>query len=111
MYGIADACTDHVAAATGANNSTANPMPVAVRAPTSSEPCRRTFQPACNTAAASARASASSGTRWCPLRRAGEHALGCDEEAVAERAAELVPAADPRGSLRAQPLRIRRRID
>src|SRR3954447_6827203 len=94
MYGNAAASTDHVAAATGAKSTTERQRTATVRAATSSDPRSRTFHAACRNAAARANASASSGTRERALRRA--------QERVAERDAELVPALDPGGNLRAQ---------
>src|SRR3954454_3877193 len=102
MYGNARACTDHVAAAAGANRTTDRHSTTTVRAATSSEPRSRTFQPACRNAAASANASASGGTR--------EHALGGSDERVAECKAELVPVLDLCRSLRPQRIGILRRI-
>src|SRR4051794_24471673 len=78
------------------------PRTTAVRASTSSDPRRRTFQPACRTAAARARANASGGTRGEPLGRG--------EERATEPAPEVVPATDPRACLGAHLLRIRRGI-
>src|SRR3954454_9823211 len=98
MYGNAAASTDHVAAATGAKRTTERQRTATVRAATSSDPRNRTFHAACRNAAASASASASSGTR--------ERALRGAEERVAERDAELVPARDAGGDLRAQLVRI-----
>src|SRR4051812_46673979 len=102
MYGNARACTDHVAAATGANSTTDRHSTTTVRAATSSEPRSRTFQPACRNAAASANASASGGTR--------EHALGGRHERVAEREAELVPVRDLCRRLCPQRVGVLRRI-
>src|SRR5437763_16239881 len=102
MYGNARACTDHVAAATGANRTTDRHSTTTVRAATSSEPRSSTFQPACRNAAARARSKASSGTR--------EHALGGSDERIAQREAELVPALDLLRSLRPQRVGILRRI-
>src|SRR4051795_4853632 len=102
MYGNARACTDHVAAATGANSTTDRHSTTTVRAATSAEPRSSTFQPACRNAAASAKASASGGTR--------EHALGGSDERVAECKAELVPVLDLCRGLRAQRVGILRRI-
>src|SRR5690242_18014267 len=62
MYGIAAACTRHVAAAAGAKRTTESTSTATVRAATSAEPRRSTFQPAWRNAAASANASASAGT-------------------------------------------------
>src|SRR4051794_41770149 len=76
------------------------PRTTAVRASTSSDPRRRTFQPACRTAAARARANASGGTRGEPLGRG--------EERATEPAPKGVPATDPRACLGAHLLRIRR---
>src|SRR4051812_50176020 len=98
MYGSAAGCTDHVAAATGANSTTERQSTATVRAATSSEPRNSTFQAACRNAAARASASASSGTRECPL--------GGAQKRVAERDAELVPTRDPGGDLPAQLVRI-----
>src|SRR5205814_8857870 len=91
---------DHVAAATGAKRMTESPRTTAVRASTSSDPRRRTFQPAWRTAAASASASASAGTQ--PL-------VGGEERAT-ESATDLVPSTDPLARLGPQPLGIVRRI-
>src|SRR3954467_15028595 len=78
------------------------PRTTAVRASTSSDPRRRTFQPACRTAAARARVNASGGTRGEPLGRG--------EDRATEPAPEVVPATDPRACLGAHLLRIRRGI-
>src|SRR5215469_16393467 len=100
MYGAAAHETDHVAAATGAKRSTESPRTTAVRASRSSDPRRKTFQPAWRKAAARASASASAGTQL----------VGRGEEGAAEAAAELVPAADLMSRLGAQALGIRRRV-
>ena len=57
---------------TGAKRMTESPRMTAARASTSSDPRRRTFQPAWRTAAARARANASGGTQ--PLGRVSQAA-------------------------------------
>src|SRR6185437_2251842 len=94
-YGATAHETDHVAAATGAKIRTESPRTTAKRASTSSDPRRKTFQPAWRAAAARASASASGGTR--------AESLGRGEERAAEAAPELVPAADPLACLGQQP--------
>src|SRR5256714_8913862 len=78
---------------------TESPRMTAARASTSSDPRRRTFQPAWRTAAARASARASAGKPLCG-----------GEERAAEAPPDLVPAADPLARLGPQPLGIGRRI-